>query len=93
MTRKKLVIAVGLLLASVGCTAVHHVDGNPSVIVTPKQPGADAGYIACGGVDVWREGDKYAVRFRYPSKRGYRELHGLDTVTIEDDPVNTLACE
>ena len=87
MTRKKLVIAVGLLLASVGCTAVHHVDGNLSVIVTPKQPGTVAGPIACGGVDVWREGDKYAVRFRY------KELHGLDTVTIEEGAVSPLACE
>jgi len=91
MTRKKLVIAVGLLLASVGCTAVHHVDGSLSVIVTPGE-----GYVACGGVDVWREGDKYAVRFRYLYKEESRiglELHGLDTVTIEEDPVNTLACE
>lgn len=80
-----------------GCCSGSHEKfvGHKAILVYPKVEGADGGFLACKGGEMWREGSKYAIRFetKYEGRSNTIELHGLDRVQIEDDSAANGACD
>lgn len=85
------------MLSTIGCNGVQHekFGGPKAIIVFPQVPGADGGFLSCKGGEIWREGDKYALRFeiRTGGKSHMSELHGFDRVLLEDDAALNGACD
>lgn len=85
------------LAGLVGCHSEAHQPfaGPKAIVVYPKVEGADHGFFTCKGGELWREGNKYAVRFesRYDGRSNTIELHGLERIMIQDDSTLNGVCQ
>jgi hypothetical protein len=87
---KRITFAIAALLLLTACNSKQTFSGPKTINVFPNL-GLEGGFVGCvTHGELWKEQNKYAIRINDGHK--VWELHGLDRVSIEDDPQLQGAC-